>query len=343
MQVRAADRRETAPRRSRPSAHAASRTRPRRPAPRSPARHARRRAPRWQVDLRPGSSRNRRSDFRAVARIARGAHAGRAAGGATARSRATSSRMRARREVDLRLGREPTEAEPQRALRQLIVAAERAQHVGRLAVRRRAGRAGRQRQVRQREEQALALDAVEGDVQDAGHAPHRVAVQHDAPQRRSRCQSRSRSAGDARGVGGHLVARRSRQATPMPDDLMRRQRARAQAALLAAAELQRHEAEPRLAPDAQRADALGSVHLVRRERRAGRCSRARTSSGSLPALCAASTWSSTPRSRHRCADRGHVLHDAGLVVHVHQRHEQRVAAQRRRDLLRLARCRRRPG
>jgi len=114
---------------------------------------------------------------------------------------------------------------------------------------------------------------------------------------------------------------------------VRGERARAQAAFLPATVQQRHQAEARFAAHAQRADALGPCTLWAVS--ASRSMQSRfTSSGSLPAPCAASTWNST-RARGRAGHGAHVLHDADLVVHVHERDEQRVAAQRGLDLRRL--------
>jgi hypothetical protein len=58
---------------------------------------------------------------------------------------------------------------------------------------------------------------------------------------------------------------------------------------------------------------------------------ARASIGSLPAPCARRHAAST-RATADLADRCNVLDDTGLVVPVHQRHDQRVRLQRDRDL-----------
>jgi hypothetical protein len=98
------------------------------------------------------------------------------------------------------------------------------------------------------------------------------------------------------------------------DDLVRGQRARAQAALVAAAVNLRLDAHARLATHVQRADALGAVGLVRREaHQVDRAALAR-SIATLPVACAASTWKTMPRSRQMLADRGDVLDHADLVV-----------------------------
>ena len=83
------------------------------------------------------------------------------------------------RGFDLLGGREAAQAEAQRALRQLVAAAERAQHVRRFVRSRRARGARGDRQLAQRELQALAFDAVEADVQEARDALVRMPVQLD--------------------------------------------------------------------------------------------------------------------------------------------------------------------
>ena len=82
------------------------------------------------------------------------------------------------------------------------------------------------------------------------------------------------------------------------DDLVRRQRARAHAALVAAAVHLRFDAHARLAPHVQRADALGAVGLVRGQAHQVDRQRAPGRSSTLPVACAASTWKMMPRSRH---------------------------------------------
>ena len=156
--------------------------------------------------------------------------------GDSSRSLATVRFSVVDRVVDLFLGREAADGEAQdRAVRQLVAAAERAQHVARLQAGRGAGRAGRHRDVLDRHDQRLALDEVEADVQVVRHALLEVAVDVDLLDVRQAVEqavaaacgcARSRlpisSLGDAEGLA-HA------------DDLVRRQRARAHAALVAAA------------------------------------------------------------------------------------------------------------
>ena len=114
------------------------------------------------------------------------------------------------------LAAEAPETEAQRALRQLGIAAQCAQHIGGLIAIGIAGRAGRERQLRQPHQQALALDAREGHVQDAGHAPGGMAIeQHPLDRSQAPPQSRAQpfecAPASARTLRAH-----SSQATPKP-------------------------------------------------------------------------------------------------------------------------------
>ena len=90
--------------------------------------------------------------------------------------------MRSTRVVDLRLGGEAAEADAQAGVRQLLLDAQRAQHVGRLERGRGAGRAGRHREILDPHHQPLALDIGEADVEIAGNALLEVAVEVDLRQ-----------------------------------------------------------------------------------------------------------------------------------------------------------------
>ena len=81
----------------------------------------------------------------------------------------------------------------------------------------------------------------------------------DMPSSSRRCSMRMRS------VSVPISALAMRKRLAHADDLVRRQRARAHAALVAAAVHLRLDAHARLAPHVQRADALGAVGLVRRQ------------------------------------------------------------------------------
>ena len=229
--------------------------------------------------------------------------------------------------------REAAEAEAQRALRELVAATERAQHIRGFFRSRRARGAGGHRELAQRELQALAFDAVEADVEQPAHALLRMAVQLDAADARRCLPTAGRAARAMRATSAARSRSRDLEREAHADDLVRRERARAQAVLLAAAVDQRLEAERRLATHVQRADALRAVDLVRRERQqvdVHRLDDQRQLAGALRGV-------DVERDAALAADRadgGDVLHDADLVVHVHQRDELRVGAQRRPHLLR---------
>jgi hypothetical protein len=55
----------------------------------------------------------------------------------------------------------------------------------------------------------------------------------------------------------------------------------------------------------------------------------------LPVACAASTWNRTPFLAADGAERGDVLDHADLVVHVHDRGQDRVGTDRRLELLQV--------
>src|SRR5512147_263593 len=75
------------------------------------------------------------------------------------------------RVVDLLLGRETSDREADRAVRELVAAAERAQHVRGLERGRSARRARRDGDFLHRHDQALALDEVEADVEVVRDSP----------------------------------------------------------------------------------------------------------------------------------------------------------------------------
>ena len=78
--------------------------------------------------------------------------------------------------IDLRLRREPADPKPNTAMRALVAAAERAEHVARFQGRRCAGAAGGQGDVLEGHEERFAFDVGEGDVDAAGVVAGWVAV-----------------------------------------------------------------------------------------------------------------------------------------------------------------------
>ncbi|EDT38009.1 hypothetical protein BamMEX5DRAFT_6215 [Burkholderia ambifaria MEX-5] len=115
-----------------------------------------------------------------------------------------------------------------------------------------------------------------------------------------------------------------------PDDLMRRERARAQAALVAAAVNLRRDAIGDVAAHEQRADALGAIHLVRGHRQQVDAERTHVDRRLAERLRGVDVQQRA-RRMHDARDRADVRQRAELVVDEHQRHEARIGANRRGD------------
>src|SRR5687768_2139404 len=81
---------------------------------------------------------------------------------------ADGPRHEVRHEVDLRLGVESTDPEPDRRVRQVVADAHRVEHVRGLEARARAGRTARDGDVLDGHHERLAFDEAERDVQVAG-------------------------------------------------------------------------------------------------------------------------------------------------------------------------------
>mmetsp|Transcript_20258 Transcript_20258/g.71617 ORF Transcript_20258/g.71617 Transcript_20258/m.71617 type:complete len:489 (+) Transcript_20258:292-1758(+) len=230
--------------------------------------------------------------------------------------------------------REAAEAEADRRVRQLLVDADGTQDIRRLQRRRRARRAARHGDVLQRHQQALALHVRERQVHVAREPPLRVAVEHDVARlRRDAADEALGQVGHPRLVARHLRARQlSRRAQTHAERM--RQRAGAQAALLAAARHLRRHAHARSPAHVERADALRAVELVRRDGEQvdvhlvdvdGELARhLRGVAVEERLVCAAQR-----------ADLGDGLHDANLVVHAHDRHQRRLRRQRLAQLLQI--------
>ncbi len=106
---------------------------------------------------------------------------------------------------------------------------------------------------------------------------------------------------------------------------------RAHATFLAAAVQQRHEAEPRLTTHAQGAHALRPVQLVRSQRKQVDAV-ALDVDGQLAAALRRIDVEQDAARAAQPPDRPDVMDDADLVVHVHQRDEDRVRSQGGLDL-----------
>src|SRR6266511_4932451 len=166
--------------------------------------------------------------------------------------------------VDLFPGREAAEREPDRAVCELVRAPERAQYVRRFERCRSTSRAGRDGDVLDRHDERFALDEVEAHVEVVRNAPLQVAVDVDLLDILDTVQQPVAQRTHVRVILRHLELRQPRRLAEA-DDLVRRQRARAETALVATAVDLRLDAHARLAADVERADALGAVDLVRRD------------------------------------------------------------------------------
>ena len=93
---------------------------------------------------------------------------------------------------------------------------------------------------------------------------------------------------------GRSFAARQPRGDAQADDRRRRSRCR-RAGCAPACRRSTMRQQPHAAPDPERADALRSVELVRRQRQQVDAERA-TSTGILPTVCTASVWNSAPRS-----------------------------------------------
>ena len=157
----------------------------------------------------------------------------------------------------------------------------------------------------------------------------------------SASQSRSRSA-EIRAASDAHLHRCDRERASHAGDLVRRQRAGAQAAFLAAAVQQGHEAEARLAAHDSAPTPLGPCTLCAVSASRSMQSRS-TSIGQLArALRRVDVQQHAPRAAEP-PDRADVLHHADLVLHVHERHEDRVRRAAPPRPATAARCRRVPA
>src|SRR2546427_2473207 len=233
--------------------------------------------------------------------------------------------------IDLFPGREAAEGEPDRAVRELVGAPERAQQVRRLE--RSGGPRGPRghRDVLHRHDQRLALDEVEADVEVVRNAPLEVAVDVHLLDVLDAVQQPVAQRAHVPVVSRHLELGEARRLAEA-DDLVRRQRAGAKAALVAAAVDLRLDAHARLAAHVERADAFRAVDLVRGDRE-------------QVGLEFLQVDVDPARALHRVAmeddafaaadlgDLPHRVDDADLVIHHHDRSQDGVRTDRRLEFL----------
>src|SRR5690606_13009361 len=228
--------------------------------------------------------------------------------------------------VNVRFMRKAAKAEANGALRQPVGELERPQHVGRFAALRIAGGTGRHAERLECQHQALAVYAVDADVQDSREAVPRIPVPGDAadvpdalPQARIQALCMRKIV--------RLALHRDRGSRAQPYDLVNWQSAGPQAAFLAAAMEQRSDAAFGPVGQVQGADALRPVELVPcqgHEVHGQRGEVNRQLAGRLRGIAV---------EKHAVAAAGvanlmEVLYYACLVVDVHDRYELRVGANR---------------
>src|SRR6266702_2716036 len=235
--------------------------------------------------------------------------------------------------VDLLLGGEAADRETNRAVGELIRASERPQDVRGLEARRSAGRAGRHRHVLDPHDQGLALDEVEADVEVSRYAPLDVAVDVDFFHVPEAGEQPVAQAPDALALGRHLELRDA-EGLAHADDLVGRERPRAQAPLVAAAVDLRLDAHAGFSPHVQSAYSLRSVDLVRGHRQEIHLQLLQVDRDLARGLHRVAVEDDALRAAD-LADLGDRLDHADLVVHHHHRRENGVGAQRRLELLQI--------
>src|SRR5579883_934186 len=162
-------------------------------------------------------------------------------------------------------GTEPPKAQSQGALGKLRIPAEGAKDIRRLGGCGIARGPGGDRQLPQSGDEALTLDALEGQVENSRHTGDSLSVQVHAAQRGEPLPQPLPQAGQP------LLLRGQATSGPLAshaeaDDLVRGQRSGAKSPLLAAPESDRLHVRSDITAHVERTDALRAVELVRRDR-----------------------------------------------------------------------------
>src|SRR5450830_1610190 len=168
------------------------------------------------------------------------------------------------REIDIGFGSETADGETDRAVRQFVATTKRAQYIRWFQRGRSTSGTRRYRQIFDRHDQRLALNVVEADVQVVRHTVLHVAVDvgfFDFLQAFGQTVAQRFDAGDF-GVHFHFD---QAEGFAHADDLVGRQRARTQAALVATAVHLRFDTHTWLAAHVQRAHAFRAIGFVRGE------------------------------------------------------------------------------
>ena len=239
----------------------------------------------------------------------------------------------AEREVHVGGDAEAPQTEAQGALRELGVASQGAQHVGRVRGDRVAGGAGGHRQPREARHQALPLHTLERHVENARQARGAGPVQMRAAEGlesgpQPLAQRREPHAFRGQLASGQLAGEAKAH------DLVSGQRPGPQRALLSPTVHQRLQQPPGALAHVERTDAFGAVDLVRRDRDEVERERVHIERHLARGLGAIAVQGDTALAA-QCADRGEVLQHTDLVVRVHDRGQHGVGTQRRRERRRL--------
>src|SRR5258707_14120701 len=235
--------------------------------------------------------------------------------------------------VDLLLGGEAADGEANRAVGELVRAAERPQDIRRFEARRSAGRTRGHRHVLDPHDQGFALDEVEADIEIARYAPLDVPVDVDLFHVLEAGEQPVAQGADALALGAHLELRDAERLAHT-DDLVGRERPRAQAPLVAATVDLRLDAHAGFPAHVERAYALRAVDLVRGHRKQIHFQLREVDLDLARGLHRVAVEDDAFRTAD-LADLGDRLDHADLVVHHHDRDDDGVGPDRRLELLQV--------
>jgi len=169
--------------------------------------------------------------------------------------------------IHLGLGVKAPQPKADRTVRQIVARAQSLQHVARLQCRRSASRTAGDRNIIDPHQQRFAFDVGKADIQTPRQAMLHAAVDINLVELRGDLLAQILAQGEqALGLLAHLLLRNF-AGHAQTNNARNVQRPAAHAALVTASVHLRHQLHPRIAPpNVQRANALGPVNLVRRDR-----------------------------------------------------------------------------